>query len=491
MTGMVSYSYRIFQIHLSTNMVNSESIILFLNNLLLFYAFGISLSYVILAWVSLVELKKHKKNSRCINYKEILSSPFAPSISLIAPAYNEGLTIVENIRSLLSIQYNAYEVIIVNDGSKDDSMHKMIKNFELVKVPYHVDEKIETKKVRGIYKSLNKSLNRLIVIDKENGGKADALNAGLNVSKSELVTCIDVDCIIEPDALLKMVKPFIDENKDEVIACGGVIRVANSCVIREGRLIRASFPKSSLAGYQVLEYLRAFLLGRMAWAKFNGLILISGALGMFDRKIAVAAGGYNLNTVGEDMELIVRMRAYMANHNRKYKVAYVPDPLCWTEVPESNKVLGNQRNRWMRGTIEVLNMHKKLCLNPKYGFMGMVSYPFWFLFEWLAPIVEVLGLAYFFVLLMAGSVNLAKTAILIALAYFFAIFISLLAVLAEESSFARYQNKWDLLRLIMAALLEPIMHHPKVVFWAVKGNYDLLKGKKSWGEMVRTGFKRE
>ncbi|MEO9851344.1 MAG: glycosyltransferase [Reichenbachiella sp.] len=467
-----------------------EYVISLLNHLFVTYAVGITGIYFILAVISLFEILSYRDTKKYTNYKELLSSPFAPTISLIAPAYNEGLSIVENIRSLLSIQYNAYEVIIVNDGSSDDSIEKMKANFSLEKVPFFVEEKIKTQKIKAIYKSTNKALHRLLVIDKENGGKADALNAGLNVSNKELVTCIDVDCIIEPEALLKLVKPFVSDDKSEVIACGGVIRVANDCVIQDGRLLGVRFPKSSLARFQVLEYLRAFLLGRMAWAKLNGLILISGALGMFDRKIAVAAGGYNTNTVGEDMELIVRMRAYMAERNKNYKVAYIPDPLCWTEVPETHQVLGNQRNRWTRGTIEVLKLHKGLFFNLKYGVMGLLSYPFWFFFEWLAPIIETLGLVYFFILIALGHVFWLKAIALILVAYTLSVLLSISALLAEELSFAKYVKKSDINSMFLAAILEPILYHPKVVYWALKGNYDLLMGKKSWGKMVRTGFKK-
>lgn len=467
-----------------------EHLIPVLNSAFATYVIAITATYFVLTGISIVQIFSYRDTKKYTNYKELLSSPFAPTISLIAPAYNEGLSIVENIRSLLSIQYNAYEVIIVNDGSSDDSMEKMIASFSLEKVPFFVEEKIKTQKIKGIYKSTNKALHRLLVIDKENGGKADALNAGLNVSNKDLVTCIDVDCIIEPEALLKMVKPFVTDQNNEVIACGGVVRVANDCVIKDGRLLAVRFPKSSLARFQVLEYLRAFLLGRMAWAKLDGLILISGALGMFNREIAVAAGGYNTHTVGEDMELIVRMRVYMTEKNKKYKVAYIPDPLCWTEVPETNQVLGNQRNRWTRGTIEVLKLHKTMFFNKKYGVMGLLSYPFWFFFEWLAPMVEALGLIYFLILILIGHVFWLKAMVLILAAYALSVFLSMSALLAEELSFAKYQKRSDLWQMFLAALLEPILYHPKTVYWSLKGNYDLLMGKKSWGKMVRTGFKK-
>jgi biofilm PGA synthesis N-glycosyltransferase PgaC len=462
-------------------------IFLFVVNVLVFiYAVTIALAYLTLAIISVVEMRKYIRKNKFVDYKMILASPFAPGISLIAPAYNEGLTIIDNVKSLLSIQYNNYEVIIINDGSKDDTIAKLIPAFDLVKVNYDYQASISAKPVRAIYKSQNKAFQKLLVVDKENGGKADALNVGLNISKKDLVACIDVDCIIEPDALLKMVKPFLDQ--PNVIASGGVVRIANSCVVEEGRLIEVKLPESLLARMQVLEYIRAFLLGRMAWSRLNGLLLISGAFGLFKREIAVLAGGYNHNTVGEDMELVVRMRRYMHERDKPYRVAYIPDPLCWTEAPASATILGRQRNRWARGTFETLKIHRKLFFNPRYGLMGMVSYPFWFFFEYLSPFIEFSGLLFFAFLTVMGKVNWEFFLSLSLAVYCFAIFMSMFALFAEEISFFKYTHKRDVLKMIGVALLEPFWFHPRVVWWSLKGNLDLIKGKKSWGEMTRQGF---
>jgi cellulose synthase/poly-beta-1,6-N-acetylglucosamine synthase-like glycosyltransferase len=441
-------------------------------------------SYLVLAIISMIEMHAYIRRNYFIDYKYILSSPFAPGISLIAPAYNEALTIIDNVKSLLSIMYNNYEVIIINDGSKDDTLAKLIPAFDLVKVNYDLQYTVATKPVRGIYKSRNRAFKKLTVVDKENGGKADALNVGLNFSRKDLVACIDVDCIIEPDALLKMVKPFLEDRT--VIASGGVVRIANSCIIEEGRLIEIKLPVSLLARMQVLEYIRAFLLGRMAWSKLNGLLLISGAFGLFKRETALKAGGYNHKTVGEDMELVVRMRRYMQDQGQRYRVAYIPDPLCWTEAPSSATILSRQRNRWARGTFETLSLHKKLFFNPKYGVMGMLSYPFWFFYEWLSPFVEFIGLVFFLLLVILGQVNWTFFISLTFAVYSFAFFISMFSMLAEETSFFKYTA--NIFKMIAVALLEPIWFHPRVVWWSIKGNYDLMKGKKSWGEMTRQGF---
>ncbi|HYC86462.1 MAG TPA: glycosyltransferase [Chryseosolibacter sp.] len=461
-----------------------------LGTLVLVYTIVLVSFYLILAAISTWEMRKYMKKNYFVDYKYILASPFAPGISLVAPAYNEGLTIIDNVKSLLSIMYNNFDVLVVNDGSKDDTLAKMIQAFDLVRVNFDLQYQIKTKHVRGIYKSRNKAFRKLTVVDKENGGKADALNVGLNLSRKELVACIDVDCIIEPDALLKMVKPFMEDSNDgrEVIASGGVVRIANSCVIEEGRLIEVRLPQKLIARFQVLEYIRAFLLGRMAWSKLNGLLLISGAFGLFKREIAVHAGGYDHNTVGEDMELVVRMRRYMHDQKRKYRVSYIPDPLCWTEAPSSYNILGRQRNRWARGTFETLKIHRKLFFNPKYGTMGMISYPFWFFFEWLAPFIEFFGFLFFVVMACLGKVDWTFFVATFAGVYTFAFFISMFSLLAEEMSFFKYTNKRDITKMILTALIEPIWFHPRVVWWSIRGNIDLIKGKKTWGEMTRQGF---
>lgn len=460
-----------------------------INFIFFFYGVGLSLSYVILAIFSARALNFYLRKNKFISYEALLSSPNSPSVSLIAPAYNEEKTIVENIRSLLSLHYNNIEVIIVNDGSKDNSLQTMIDAYQLEKVNFAINQQIPGKPIRGVYKAKNPAYSKLIVVDKENGGKADALNAGINISNHDLITCIDVDCIIEQDSILKMVKPFIEE-ETRVIACGGVVRIANSCEIEDGRLIKVHVPTDMIARFQVIEYLRAFLMGRMAWAKINGLLLISGAMGMFDKRIAIACGGYDHQTVGEDMELVVRMRRYMAERNLKYQVTYVPDPLCWTEAPSDYKVLGRQRGRWMRGTMETLWTHRRMLLNPKYGVIGLLSYPYWLVFEWLAPIIEFLGLVYFGYLVATGFNTWHIFVFLLLAVYAFAILMSFLAFFYEEHTYQQYTGKRDTLKLMVAALIEPFVFHPRSAWWGFKGNIDKIRGVKSWGEMTRSGFKK-
>lgn len=459
--------------------------------LILGYAILIMSSYLILAYLSTKALRSYLKKNSFVDYEVLLTSEFAPKLSLIAPAYNEGFTIEENVKSLLSLNYNNYEVIVVNDGSKDNSMEILINTYDLVLTDFKVDLKIETKKVRGIYTSRNAAFKKLIVVDKENGGKADALNVGLNIAQNPYVVCIDVDCILDKDSLLKLAKPFLESHGKRIIATGGVVRIANQCVIRNGRLVEVHIPDAILPRIQVLEYLRAFLLGRMAWGRLDGLLLISGAFGAFDKEIALLSGGYDTKTVGEDMELVVRMRRYMVENKLPYSVSYIPDPLCWTEAPEDFKIFKKQRSRWMRGTIETLTIHKKMFLNPKYKLLGMLSIPYWTFFEFLAPAIEFIGLVITLLFILFGFINWHFFLLLVLFVYTFAVFFSVIALFSEEFTYHKYPKQADFFKLLLAAFIEPLYFHPLTVYAALVGYKEKIRGTKGWGEMTRKGFTKK
>ena len=317
------------------------------------------------------------------------------------------------------------------------------------------------------------------------------MNAGINVSQNDLFLAIDVDCILESDALLKIVKPFIDDNKNVVIASGGVVRIANSCEVREGKISRVKYPRNFWAKFQVLEYFRAFTLGRMAWSKLNGLLIISGAFGLFDRKRVIRVGGYDKNSVGEDLELVVRLRRYMHEVEKvKYKVAFIPDPLCWTEVPESYRVLARQRNRWTRGAIDTILKHKRMFLNPKYGLIGMVSFPYWVLFEWLAPLIQSIGLIYLILVIIFGMLNVQVFVTLLIFVLSFSIMYSLFAIFFEAYTYNKYKGVSYLSQAIGFIFLEMFIYQPLNMIFSLTGHFDFYfkKNKKQWGEMTRTGF---
>lgn len=456
-------------------------------NLVFFYSLMVVSSYLLLTILSVKGLRKYFKQNWNTDYEDIIASPFAPHVAILAPAYNESASIVQSVRAFFSLTYHDYEVIIINDGSTDETLSKLIALYHLEKVRYVYDSKLVSKPIRAIYKSRLASYKNLMVVDKDNGGKADALNAGINVTSADLIMALDVDSIVESDALLKLVKPFMDDQT--VIASGGVVRIANSCKFEDGKLVRATAPKKLLPRIQVLEYTISFMMGRIGWTQLGGLLLVSGALGLFDKKIVEACGGYNPDTVGEDLELIVRMRKYMASRKSKYHVVYVPDPLIWTEAPQDLNTLGKQRNRWTRGAIDTLIRHTDLFFNGKYGIMGWVSYPYWVFFEWLAPIVETLSILLFIGICIVGASNWSIFVAILAFVYSFAILYLHYAILLEEVTYHKHSSIKDLLRLFIASWFYPIFYHPLTVWWALKGNWDyFITGKEDWGEVKRTGF---
>ena len=450
----------------------------------------LSESYVILGIFSAIALRKYLRKNSYVNYNSLVLSPLSPEIAIIAPAFNESKTIIDNVRTLLSLYYNNFEVILVNDGSTDDTFKNITEEYELTKVNYYFDYHIPCEKIRGVYKSKNPSFKRLTVIDKKNGGKADSLNAGINICQSPLFISIDADSIIETDSILKLVKPFLEEKDRKVIGAGGVIRIVNSCEIEGGHIREIHLPGQMLPRLQVLEYTRAFLLGRMAWSQLDGLMLISGAMGIFDRETVIKSGGYSIKTVGEDMELVVRMRRRMAEEGVKYEVTYIPDPLCWTQVPSDIKSLQEQRTRWTRGLVESLWTHRKIFFNKTYGRLGLLGYPYWFFFEWLAPLIAFSGFIYSIFLVVTNAINWPFYLLLFLFVYTFAVSVSIWAILFEEITYHKYKKKRDVLKLLIAALLEPFFY-PMHTYFAVRGNLEALRRKKGWGKVERKGFEKK
>lgn len=455
-----------------------------------FYAITVMFTYLLLIIFSIIEIRKYKRKNSFFNIKSLLASQHIPGISVIAPAYNEGEIICTGVHTLLSLNYPKFEVIVINDGSTDNCLQQLIDEYELVPVDFAYRETIVTQPVKKIYKSKNPVYSNLIVVDKVNGkSKADASNAGINVASYPLFLCTDVDCILHKDTLLKMVKPFIEE-KTRVIATGAVIRISNSCEVENGYMKKVKVPNQFLPLFQELEYIRAFLLGRMAWSKINGLMLVSGGLGLFDKEIVLNAGGYNHISLGEDMELITRMRIWMHDKKLKCQVKYIPESLCWTEVPSTLNVFARQRTRWTKGLAQTLWFHKKAIFNPKYKIFGLVSLPYWVLFEWMAPLLEAAGLGYYVYLIITNQINWPFAIILLLFIYSFSVMITILSILWDEMVDMQYEKKREVLKLCLAAIVEPLVYHPLVLFYSIRGNWFFFTNRKlSWGQMTRVGFK--
>lgn len=409
----------------------------------------------------------------------------SPPIALLAPAYNEALTIAQSVHSLLSLQYPSFEVIVINDGSNDETLQVLIDTFGLKPIQRHHDLPIEHRPIRGIYGGEHQP--RLIVVDKENGGKADALNAGINVSRAPIFCSMDADSLLEPDALLRAVRPFV-EDPERTIAVGGTVRIANGCLIEHGRVLEVRPPRNLLALLQTVEYLRAFLMARLAWSRINVLTIISGAFGLFRRNRVIEVGGYTHGTVGEDMELVVKLHRLMREKNLPYRVAFVPEPVCWTEAPEDLRVLGRQRSRWHRGSLETFERHWDMMFKARYGRVGVIGFGYIFLVDVLGPIVELLGYVLIPLFWAMGLLSIEYLLAFAAVTFTFGIFISVGSLALEETSLRRFPRATDLVLLTGVAVLENFGYRQLNNLWRLRGIWQFLRRSQSWGTMTRKGF---
>ncbi|MDQ1295842.1 MAG: hypothetical protein QG608_3729 [Actinomycetota bacterium] len=411
------------------------------------------------------------------------SSNLLPSLSVLVPAHNEGLAIVEMVTATLAVHYNRLEVVVVNDGSTDDTMERLIREFSLEPLLRPDALRIPTRPVREVYGS--HQYPGLIVVDKENGGKADALNAGLVRAVGDLICAVDADTVLDPDALVRLALPLAQD--EQVLAAGGVIRVVNGCRVRFGRVVERLSPQGLLARLQEIEYARAFLFGRLGWNRLGDNVIISGAFGVFRRDAVVAAGGYRESTVGEDMELVLRLRRRAYEAEQAHRVVFVPDPIAWTEVPSTLRTLGRQRSRWHRGLAEVIRMHWRVIGRPRYGLMGLVVMPYYLLIELLAPVVEALGLVFLGVALYLQALAVPFALLLALSAYGFALVLGLMALVLEDL-FDRHDSRLrDRTARLLSALVEQLGYRQLTVWWRLRGLAQFARGRTTWGEQTRLG----
>lgn len=405
-------------------------------------------------------------------------------ISILCPAYNEEKSVVESVRALLQLRYPQHEVVVVNDGSKDKTMQVLRTAFALEAVPFDIRLDLPCKPIRAVYRS--GLYKKLIVIDKDNGGKSDALNCGVNAARFPLVCAIDADTLILPDALLRLVRPFLSDV--DVVGVGGTICLANGCRIENGELTEMGLPSSWLARFQVVEYLRAFLVGRLGWDKLGGNLIISGAFGLFRRSAVVAAGGYAHDSIGEDMELVTRLRHQVPSWMQASAIVHLPDPVSFTEAPETTKILGNQRDRWQRGLADTLWRHRQMAFNPRYGAVGMVVMPFYVLFELVGPIIELFGYFYFFITGLAGVIDPWFALLFLVLAVLIGFLLSLGSIFLEELTLSFYRKRGDLWKLVLVALVENVGYRQLILWYRLRGLWKYVRGEKKWGRMTRVGF---
>ncbi|HVA31902.1 MAG TPA: glycosyltransferase family 2 protein [Gaiellaceae bacterium] len=449
------------------------------------YFVGLNGFYIVFSAIAWRNIPRYLRASSYAAEGESLVSPLTPGISILLPAYNEEAGIVESVRSLMALRYPLHEVVVVNDGSTDATLDRLREAFELVPAFRALRSTIATASVRGAY--VSKRHPELCVIDKRNGGKADALNAGANAARHPYLCAVDADAIIEEDALLRLAKPIFDD-PDRVAATGGIVRIANGCTVDHGRVVDVRLPRGRLATIQVVEYFRAFLVGRSGLSTLNSLLIISGAFGLFRRDLVEEVGGWWTATVGEDIELVLRLHLYLRARGEPYTIAFVPDPVCWTEAPEDLSSLSSQRRRWHRGLAESLWRHRRAVGNPRYGVIGLFAFPYFIVFELVAPVVELAGVpttvAWWAVGRLSGTFLLAYMGVALLLG----IVLSATAVTLEEFSFKRHPRGGEVARMLWWSIWENVGYRQLTACWRILGLWDAVRRRRGWGAQRRRGF---
>jgi cellulose synthase/poly-beta-1,6-N-acetylglucosamine synthase-like glycosyltransferase len=447
----------------------------------LLYFLAINIGYLALNFLCIFSLRKSIPVG-VLNEMPQFYSGLEPPVTIIVPAYNEEATITATIRSILHMSYPVLEVVIVNDGSRDDTLEELKKSLSLVPFPEAYRYRLATEPVQEVYTSLLHPNVR--VIDKQNGGKADSINAGINIARYPLFCVVDADSVLQPSSLRKVVQPFIEDKR--VVAVGGTIRVANGCEINGGYIGKIGLPKSWIAMMQVVEYTRAFLMGRLGWSIINGLLIISGAFGVFHKETVINVGGFSNCTVGEDMELIVRIHRVLRQQKKNYRVMFLADPVAWTQVPEDFRTLGRQRTRWQRGLSESLMGNLGLMFSKNGGSPGWIAFPFMLIFEWFGPLIEVTGYILMSLFFWLGYIALPAFLVFLFAALGLGVLVSISSLMLESLSFNLYEKRRHMIWLIVASVLENIGYRQINSVWRLIGLIQWIFGRKGkWGEMRR------
>jgi cellulose synthase/poly-beta-1,6-N-acetylglucosamine synthase-like glycosyltransferase len=454
----------------------------------LIYFLVINTSLLVLIGLAAWEFLRHNRRTGYAGREETLAGQLGQGVSVVVPAYNEEAVIVTSVQAMLSLRYPRHEVIVVDDGSTDAMFAQLRAAFDLVPVQREVPSDLTTRGTIIDVHVPRDGRTRLVVVRKENSGRSDAINVGINAAAEPLVMFVDADSILDPDALIVVTKPFADD-PTRVVATGGVIRAANGCKVVDGRIVEVNLAKPWIVRIQVVEYLRAFLLGRTGWSRFGALILISGAFGMFRRDVLVEIGGLDPDSIGEDFELVMRIHRHMIDNHRDYRVQFVAEPVSWTEVPVTVTVLRSQRKRWHRGLWETLWKYRRMLFNPRYGKVGLVAIPYYWVFELIAPLVELVGLVLVAAGFALGVVNVTYALLFMAVAYGYAILVTLVAIAIDELAFHKYTRWRDLGAILLVSVLENVGYRQATAWWRMEGWWSSLVGKKAvWGTMTRQGF---
>ena len=463
-----------------------NSVLLTINDALFLYYLLSNLLYLFLLIFAVRASVLHQRMLASIRLERFRASPFSPPVSIIAPAHNEGQSIAQSVRSFLSLDYPALEVIVVNDGSADETLDVLTREFQLLRTDLVYIKEVPCREVHGVY--MSQSEPRLLVVDKEAGGsKADATNAGLNVATSPYVCVLDADSLLEKDALLRVMVPILAD-PTRVVAAGGIVRAVNGSVVEDGQLKKVRLPRRFVEIVQVVEYLRAFLVGREGWSYFNMLMIISGAFGVFRRDLVREVGGYRPRAIGEDFDLVMRMHRRLREKGLDYRACFVPDPVCWTEVPPDWKSVGKQRSRWQKGMIDTLWPNRDMLFNRRYGRIGWIALPNLWLYEALAPVIELIGLASIVVAACLGILSTHFLLLFLIFGYAFSTMLSIGGVLLEEITFRRYNDWREVATLLLCCFAEHFPYHQAHLWWRLRGMWQYARGDVAWGKMTRVGF---
>lgn len=468
-----------------------EFLLFFFGYVILGYSLLLIVSYVMLLVFAYKYSFRYRQWSNKYICNMVQSSPFVPGISVVAPAYNEEKTIVDNVRSLLKMDYPNFDVCIVNDGSKDRTLELLIETFEMVEVPFEYVEHVHSAPFKRLFKSINPAYARLMVVDKVNGGtKADAVNAGLNVISNPYFINTDVDCILSRDAMYQCIFPVIQNR--HIIAVSGTMSMSNGASMSNGEIVDLRPSSRPIPLFQDLEYKRSFLVGKMGWSRINAMNNVSGGYGLFSTEVVVNAGGYSSTSFAEDMDMLTRMIAYCCDFNRPYRVVQIPHNCCWTEGPSNIKMLYRQRTRWGRGLIQLMWEHRRLLFNRKYKRLGLISMPYTFLFEFLAPIIETVGLGMTVYLAFTGGISWFSFFVTFLAIYAFSYMLSTFVMFYDYILGSSYTSRMSYLKLLLAAAFEPIIYHPLIVISSLVGYFRYITRQKAvWVSMERTGMKHK
>lgn len=455
---------------------------------ILIYFSALQLTLFGLLILSFFDMRRRLAQNFYADYEAVAKSHFTFPITVLMPAYNEAPTAIEAVRSVLSLDYPQHEVIVVNDGSTDDTLARLTSEFGLTRRETVYRRSVDfVGEIRGLYYS--RSVPNLIVIDKEHAGKSNALNAGINISRYPLFCTIDADTLFQENALLRVVRPFL-EDPDRVIAVGGQVRVANGCRIERGRVVQPRLPQNALPAFQVVEYLRAFVASRLGLSALNNLLILSGVFSLFRKDLVIEVGGFRSDVVTEDMELVLRLHRHMRSGRRPYSVVFLPDPICWTQVPESIRSLAQQRGRWHRGLIQSLWRHRSIFWMRGSGSLRWIGMPYYTMFEVLGPLVEILGYIIIPIAYVLGLLSPVYFWAFLFLAITSGAFLSVSAVFLEELSFGLYRSWGDFSLMISVGILENITYRILTLCFRLGATLDIILGRGGWGKQERTGFQR-